>query len=120
MWKPQTGAWHADLLRYTRPTMECAALTDMDAVSIDYLIGPPDALRKGLASAMITAFVARTWQDWPATPSIIVPVHTDKRASWRALERAGFVRVAQGELAPDNPVDSRAHYLYKRARFLHK
>jgi aminoglycoside 6'-N-acetyltransferase len=91
-----------------------------DAASIDYLVGPPYALGKGLGTAMIAAFVARTWQDDPAAPTIIVPVHADNRASWRALERAGFVRIAEGELAPDNPIDSRAHYIYQRARFLHK
>lgn len=101
---------------------EIAAVVDIpaDAASIDYLVGPPDALGKGLGTAMIAAFVARTWQDYPATPSIVVPVHADNRASWRALERAGFVRIAEGALAPDNPIDSRAHYIYQRARFLHK
>lgn len=101
---------------------EIASIVDIPvgATSIDYLIGPPAALGKGLGTAMIAAFVARTWQDDPATPSVIVPVHADNRTSWRALERAGFVRIAEGELAPDNPTDSRAHYIYQRARFLRK
>ena len=43
---------------------------------------------------------------------MIVPVHAGNRASWRALERAGFTRVAAGELRPDNPRDSRDHYVY--------
>jgi aminoglycoside 6'-N-acetyltransferase len=32
------------------------------------------------------------------------------------LERAGFERVAEGELEPDNPIDSRDHYIYRRRR----
>jgi aminoglycoside 6'-N-acetyltransferase len=87
-----------------------------DVSSIDYLIGPADALGRGIGTAMIAAFVARTWDDDPATPAILVPVQADNRASWRALERAGFVRIAEGDLEPDNPVDRRLHYIYQLAR----
>jgi aminoglycoside 6'-N-acetyltransferase len=87
-----------------------------DARSIDYLIGPSDALGKGIGTAMLAAFVARTWNDDPATPAVIVPVQADNRASWRALERAGFARIAAGELEPDNPIDSRSHYIYQLVR----
>jgi aminoglycoside 6'-N-acetyltransferase len=87
-----------------------------DFTGIDYLIGPADALGKGIGTAMIAAFVARTLDDDPATPGIIVPVQADNRASWRALERVGFVRIAEGELQPDNPIDSRSHYIYQLAR----
>jgi aminoglycoside 6'-N-acetyltransferase len=34
-------------------------------------------------------------------------------ASWRALEKAGFRRVAAGELEPDNPVDDPQHYMLR-------
>jgi aminoglycoside 6'-N-acetyltransferase len=87
-----------------------------DTSSIDYLIGPPHALGKGIGTAMIAAFIARTWEDDPVTPGIIVPVHVDNRASWRALERVGFARIAEGELNPDNPIDSRSHYIYQLVR----
>jgi aminoglycoside 6'-N-acetyltransferase len=65
---------------------------------------------------MIAAFVERTWADDSATPAIVVPVHVDNRASWHALERAAFARIAEGELEPDNPRDSRSHYIYARDR----
>lgn len=84
--------------------------------SIDYLVGPPDALGKGIGSAMIAALASRTWDDDPATPAIIVPVQADNHASWRSLVRAGFVRIAEGELTPDNPIDDAAHYIYRLAR----
>ncbi len=83
-----------------------------EAMSIDYLIGPEQALGQGLGTAMIAGFVERTWQDDPSTPAIIVPVQAGNRASWRALERAGFLRIAQGDLTPDNLVDSPLHFIY--------
>jgi aminoglycoside 6'-N-acetyltransferase len=97
---------------------ELAHIVDVSAEStgIDYLVGPVQALGKGIGTAMIAAFAACTWADDTATPAIVVPVHVDNRASWRALERAGFVRIAEGELAPDNPRDSRSHYIYARYR----
>ncbi len=86
------------------------------ATSIDYFIGPPAMLGKGIGTALIAAFVARIWDDDPDTPDIIVPVQADNRASWRALERAGFTRVASGELEPDNPADGREHVIYSAQR----
>jgi aminoglycoside 6'-N-acetyltransferase len=87
-----------------------------DSTGIDYLVGPGEALGKGIGTAMIAGFVERTWVDDPATPAIFVPVHVDNRASWHALERAAFARIAEGELEPDNPRDSRSHYIYARYR----
>jgi aminoglycoside 6'-N-acetyltransferase len=86
------------------------------AISIDYLVGPSHVLGRGIGSAMIAAFVRRTWRDDLDTPAVVVPVQADNRASWRALERAGFTRIAQGELAPDNPVDGTRHYIYSLVR----
>jgi len=84
-----------------------------DFCSMDYLIGPPDALGKGIGTAMVAALVARIWEAHPQAPGIIVPVHSDNQASWRTLARLGFVRIAEGELEPDYPGDSRAHCLYR-------
>ena len=82
------------------------------AVSIDYLIGEPELRGAGHGAAMIAAFVADTWAAYPDARDILVPVLTGNVASWRALERAGFTRIAEGEMEPDNPVDGRDHYLY--------
>lgn len=87
-----------------------------DFSSIDYLIGETNALGKGIGTAMIAAFTARTWEDDRDTPGIIVPVQADNRASWSALERAGFERIGEGELEPDNPIDRWSHYIYKLVR----
>lgn len=86
------------------------------AVSIDYLIGEPDCRGRGLGAAMIAAFVAESWAAYPGASAVVVAMHQDNAASWRAVARAGFRRVAEGELAPDNPIDSREHYLYQLDR----
>jgi aminoglycoside 6'-N-acetyltransferase len=86
------------------------------ALSIDYFVGEPSVLRQGFGSAMIGAAVASIWRDCPAAPSIVVPVSAANAASWRTLERAGFTRVAGGPLAPDNPIDSPDHFIYRIER----
>jgi aminoglycoside 6'-N-acetyltransferase len=78
------------------------------AISIDYLVGEPDLRARGVGTAMIAAAVAHVPAD------VIVPVAAGNRRSWRALEKAGFERVAEGELPPDNPVDPPDHYVYAR------
>ena len=97
---------------------ELAGLIDAPgaALSIDYLIGEPELLGRGLGSAMIRAAVDAIWRDHPDAPSIIVPVSTANVASWRALERAGFTLAATGWLTPDNPIDDGDHRVYRIAR----
>jgi len=86
------------------------------AVSIDYLVGEPGCRDRGLGAAMIVAFVAESWAAYPAASAVVVAMHQANPASWRAVERAGFRRVAEGELTPDNPVDNRDHYVYQLDR----
>ena len=86
------------------------------AVSVDYLIGDASWRGRGLGAAMIAAFVADSWAAFPDAPEVLVPVVAGNTASWRSLERAGFTRVAEGELEPDNPRDPRDHYVYRLAR----
>jgi aminoglycoside 6'-N-acetyltransferase len=86
------------------------------ALSIDYLIGDARRRRRGLGSAMIAAFLSDSWARCAQAGEIIVPVAVDNVASWRALARAGFHRIAEGELTPDNPRDGRAHYVYVASR----
>lgn len=97
------------------PVLQATMQVHASDTGIDYLIGPPASLGKGLGSALIAAFSARVFSDDPATPSIVVPVQADNHASQRALERAGYVRIAEGELAPDNPADRPAHVIYRLA-----
>jgi aminoglycoside 6'-N-acetyltransferase len=103
---------------YPQYREEIAALTDIPAgtSSIDYLIGPTDAIGRGWGSELIRAFTARLWQDDVDAMSVIVPVHAKNIPSWRVLESAGFRRVAAGHLTPDNPVDTTDHFIYRLDR----
>lgn len=83
------------------------------AITLDYLLGDPERIGRGLGTAMISAMVERTWADRPGAPAILVSVVAANVASWRALEKAGFRRVAEGDLEPDNPVDDPLHYVLR-------
>ncbi|GAA4305657.1 GNAT family N-acetyltransferase [Klenkia terrae] len=86
------------------------------ALSIDYLVGTAGHRGRGLGAGLVRAAVQRGFADHPDAQDVVVPVHAENRASWRALEAAGFTRVAEGELEPDNPADTRAHVVYRRHR----
>ena len=86
------------------------------ALTVDYLVGEPGRTGQGLGTALISAIVARTWADHPATPALVVAVVATNPASWRALEKAGFRRVGAGPMEPDNPVDDPLHYVYRLDR----
>jgi aminoglycoside 6'-N-acetyltransferase len=83
------------------------------ALSMDYFVGEPGALRHGLGTAMLQVGIRSTWAKHPTAPAIVVPVAAANTASWRVLERAGFRRMAEGSLQPDNPIDDRKHYVYQ-------
>jgi aminoglycoside 6'-N-acetyltransferase len=73
------------------------------AVSIDYLIGDPRQIGRGVGSRLIAAFADHIWETNEEATCIIVPVSSANEASWRALLRAGFRLVGRGDLKPDNP-----------------
>ena len=103
---------------YAENLADFSALTEVPdgAATLDYLIGDPTRLGHALGTAMISAMVEQTWLDLPDAPAILVSVVAANRASWRALEKAGFRRVAQGNLTPDNPVDDPLHYVLRLDR----
>jgi aminoglycoside 6'-N-acetyltransferase len=86
------------------------------AASIDYLVGEEADIGRGLGTEMLRAFVGRLWQEDADCTALLVPVHTENIASWRAVEKIGFVRAARGELDPDNPADTRDHYIMRLER----
>jgi aminoglycoside 6'-N-acetyltransferase len=86
------------------------------ALSIDYLVGEPDARGRGLGAGLIAAAVARGFADHPGASDVLVPVAAGNVASWRALERAGAREYAVGELTPDNPADPRDHVVHRFTR----
>ncbi len=100
---------------YPDDLAEFAALVDVPdgAVELDYLIGEADLRGRGLGPRIIAALVDDTWRTRPATSTVLVPVVAANVASWRALEKAGLRRVAEGPMEPDNPVDDPLHYIYR-------
>ncbi|WP_152364353.1 GNAT family N-acetyltransferase [Microlunatus speluncae] len=82
-------------------------------VTIDYLIGEGGMIGRGVGTRMVLALVERTWIDHPDAPAIIVPVAAGNIGSWRALEKAGLVRIASADLVPDNPIDPPLHHLHR-------
>lgn len=112
---------HAQRSRFVDYPEDLAALRAVvdvpdDAMSIDYLIGEPDLLGRGLGARMIRALVADTWTAQPGASCVIVAVAAGNTASWRALQSAGLSRVGEGFLEPDNPVDDGRHVVYRTDR----
>ncbi|SFN65622.1 aminoglycoside 6'-N-acetyltransferase [Pseudonocardia ammonioxydans] len=86
------------------------------AVTIDYLVGRPEHTGRGLGPRILAAAVDAVWKRYRDAPAIVVPVVATNRASWRALERVGFRRVAFGDLPPDNPADPPLSYVHRLDR----
>ncbi|GAB3264531.1 GNAT family N-acetyltransferase [Kineosporia babensis] len=103
---------YADYAEYLEPL---SRLTEMPAgaISLDYLVASPEHRGKGLGVLMIQSMLAKTWIDAPAAPCVVIPIAAGNQRSWRALEKAGFRRVAEGDLEPDNPIDPPLHFVYR-------
>lgn len=95
-----------------------ARITQMPpgAMSLDYFVISPAHRGQGLGVQMIQSMLARTWAEYPDAPCVIIPIAAGNQRSWRALEKAGFRRVAEGDLEPDNPVDPPLHFIYRLDR----
>jgi aminoglycoside 6'-N-acetyltransferase len=85
-------------------------------LGIDYFIGDEAMTGHGYGPEMISMLVAEAWATYPDIPAVVVDVLQDNRASWRALERAGFRRVWDGVLESDDPSDQGLCYLYLLSR----
>jgi aminoglycoside 6'-N-acetyltransferase len=83
-----------------------------DAASIDYYIGEPDLIGRGLGPTIIAAFVEQLFVDYVDVVCVTVGVLQENRPSWRALEKAGFVRLRSQHLESDEPWDRGPGYVY--------
>jgi aminoglycoside 6'-N-acetyltransferase len=93
-----------------------APITDVSAAAgIDYLIGEPDAVGRGIGSEMVRQMCEWIWEWRPVAP-IVVTVQQANAPSWRILEKAGFVRVWAGELDSPDPSDAGPEYAYVATR----
>jgi len=91
-----------------------AATIPTDAVRIDYLIGVPTLVGRGVGPEIIGHFVDDTCRQLPDASAIAVSVQQANQQSWRALEKAGFRRVWEGTRQIDDPSDAGPRYIYLR------
>ena len=84
----------------------------LDAFGIDYLIGDPERIGRGVGTRVIASFVADSWVRYARCPTCVVAVHEHNRRSWRALERAGFTRTWSGALVSEDPSDAGPQVVY--------
>jgi len=97
------------------PKWDAIVALGVTAAGIDYLIGEPDCIGRGIGTAMIAQFVDATFGDpaYAAARAIVAAPQQANRASWRALERAGFQLVrAVDDLHSDDPDDKGPAFIY--------
>ncbi len=80
---------------------------------IDYIIGDANFIGRGVGTFMIKTFVQKIFNEHPDVRSIISDPQQENIASWKALEKAGFVRIFAGMLVSDDPSDSGPSYIYE-------
>lgn len=83
------------------------------ACGIDYLIGSIELTGRGLGSRAIHTFAQQTLDCWRDVYCVCAVTQQENVASWRALEKAGFVRAkAIEEIASEHPSDSGPSFVY--------
>ena len=89
-----------------------ASLGDAGGIGIDYFIGEPDLVGRGIGRVVISRFAEACLLRHPAERRIVVGLQQDNVASWRALEAAGFRRAWAGELESSDPSDEGPSFIY--------
>ena len=89
-----------------------SGLTFGIAAGIDYAIGVPELVGKGIGTAVIDAFSAGVFDRYPDVDSIVVTPQAANRASCRVLEKAGYELAWTGILDSDDPSDAGPAALY--------
>jgi aminoglycoside 6'-N-acetyltransferase len=92
------------------------AIGIQNGAGIDYFLGEQSLVGKGLGTRTIARFAEDTFVRYPAVPLIVAAPQQDNMASWRALEKAGFQRIAAKELESDDPSDAGPAYIYALGR----
>jgi RimJ/RimL family protein N-acetyltransferase len=86
------------------------------AAGIDYYIGDPAYVGRGIGTAMISSFVATVFVAYSQAACITAGVLRDNLPSWRALEKVGFRREREFDLESSDPWDRGPGFLYVLAR----
>ena len=89
-----------------------SSLGGTGGIGIDYLIGEPDLVGRGIGRLMIARFAAECWSRHPSADRIVVALQQDNVASWRALEAAGFRRCWEGDIESSAPSDRGPSFIY--------
>ena len=98
---------------YLEELTDAGVVVPAGAWSVDYLIGEADATGRGVGTAMVQAMCQEVWAVDPDADQVLVPVHAENEASWRTLERAGFIRLpGVFEMEPDVAEHDRQHLVY--------
>jgi len=89
-----------------------SCLGDAGGIAIDYLIGEPDLVGRGIGRVMISRFVDDCFIRYPSEHRIVVDLQQENVASWKALEAAGFRRAWAGDLESSDPSDQGPSFIY--------
>lgn len=89
------------------------------AAGIDYLIGEPDATKKGIGTQAICAVTEAAFETFPDIEIVIAVPQKENLHSWHALENAGYQRLDERKLASRCPSDAGISYIYGRRRPSH-
>jgi RimJ/RimL family protein N-acetyltransferase len=86
------------------------------AAGIDYLIGEPGVIGRGIGSRAIAHFSALVFATYSDLDAIVAAPQAANRASCRALEKAGYALAELRTLESDDPMDAgpSAIYLLRR------
>jgi aminoglycoside 6'-N-acetyltransferase len=82
------------------------------AMGFDYAIGVLDATGRRVGSEAIRQLLIDTFSRYADVETVVVAMQQANRASWRALERAGFERNWAGLLDSQDPSDAGPSYIY--------
>jgi aminoglycoside 6'-N-acetyltransferase len=74
-----------------------------DEAGLDYLIGDPDLIGRGLGQEMLRSFIADVVLADPSIKGVRTNVSVANRRSWRCLEKLGFTREPDTRLLDDEP-----------------
>ena len=107
----------ADYPEYGREFAAAGVPVPPRAWSMDYLLGAPESVGRGVGVAMVRAACAELWAEQPDAACVIVAVHADNERSWRALQRAGFTTLlGTVDMAPDVGGHDRRHVVSRLDR----
>lgn len=87
-------------------------VTVENSIGIDYLIGNPDFVGKGIGPAIISEMVIKAFQLYPACNAVVSVPQQENIASCRALEKAGFKLKESRMLDSDCPSDAGTSCVY--------